>query len=157
MTLGDIFGKLSGIPLMSILKWYGRVVFFTLIAGAMILAVFGVVILAWAIVVTVPWPLLFGIIVGISGFIAMKIADPDFFKDDRDRELDALKAGDLSVSNARRKVVSDAKIFNNWQQIREVVEMMTDSQGCKIVWDDEERYFSTRQEALDFLDGKKSL
>lgn len=154
-TLGDVFGKLSGVRLLSILKWYGRIVMWGFIALGVGMIITGVTCLLFWFVASVPWYFTVGLLVLGSGWLALKIADPDALRSDFDRKLDKMNR-DILMGNGEQKTVL-RKSVNNWQEIRNVVEMMREEDCCNIHFDGEEFRFETRQEALDFLDGKVSL
>jgi len=77
MKLGDIFGKLGNLELVSLLRWYGLCVlgvFAVVLALSTLYIVYGMVML---ISTALPW---YGwVIVGIvaSGFLAVHFTEPD--------------------------------------------------------------------------------
>lgn len=154
-TLGDVFGKLSGVKLISILKWYGRIVFWTFFVCAALALLTGVVMLVYALVVSLPWWFTVGLLFLGSAWVALKIADPDALKSDFDRHMDALDREILMRGAAQERVVS-TKPVNTWEQVREVVNMMKEDQACNVVLDGHSYHFENKQAALDFLDGKST-
>lgn len=154
MTLGDIFAKLSGVPLLSIVKWYGRIIMWTFF-GAVVLGVLtGIVLLIVAVVVNVPWYFTAGIVLFLSAWAALKYADPEFFKSDFDKSMDRLNQ-EILMAQDKKKAVNTTPV-DNWAQVREVVSMMTEDQACNIAMYGKSYHFETRQEALDFLDGNST-
>lgn len=153
-TLGDIFGKLSGVRLLSILKWYGRVVMWVAFAGVVLVLMTAFVWLVILVVASLPWWATVGLLVLASAWAALKIADPDALRSDFDRKLDKMNR-DILMGNGEQKTVL-RKSVSNWQEIRDVVEMMREEDCCNIHFDGEEFHFENRQAALDFLDGKTS-
>lgn len=154
-TLGDVFGKLSGVRLLSILKWYGRIVIWGFLVVGCAAVVTGFAILVGMLVTALPWWFTVGLLVLGSGWLALKIADPDAFKSDFDRELDELKNGNLYASKKYRDIVAkESTVMDNWEEIRSLVACLDENAGLSITLKDEKFDFETRQEALDFLNGK---
>lgn len=156
-TLGDVFGKLSGVRLLSILKWYGRIVVWTALAAMALFILTGLVLLVIEIVTSIPWWVTVGFLVLVSAWVALKIADPDCFKSDLDREIDGLENGNFYASKKYRDIVAkESAVIDNWEEIRSLVACLDENAGLSITLKDEKFDFETRQEALDFLNGKKS-
>lgn len=151
MTLGSIFSKLSGITLRSIAKGYGIAVL-CLVCGFIITFVgwFGLLLL-WKIVTALGFWGTLGMVALIAGIVSIQYFKSEIFPDSDLWEERYMREVNGTV---RKESAPVAKVVNNWQEIRDVVAMMSETQACHIVFEGEEYNFDTRQEALDFLDGK---
>lgn len=76
MTLGDIFEKLSSVSLMSILKWYGRIVIWGASAIIFLFLILGLGWLLLAIISSIPWWATLAIVLILSAWIASSVAEP---------------------------------------------------------------------------------
>jgi hypothetical protein len=167
-TLGDVFSKLSGVRLMSILKWYGRIVMWTAFSAIVLFVLTGLVFLVIAIVSSIPWWFTVGLLVLASAWVALKIADPDALRSDFERDMDKMNR-DILMGNGLQKTVQageaeaehnspynfhTANKIRNWGQIRELVAALDADTGCTIELDGKPFAFPNRQAALDFLDSQ---
>ena len=165
-TLGDVFSKLSGVRLLSILKWYGRIVMWTAFAAVVLALMTAVTWIVVLVIASIPWWVTVGFLVLVSAWAALKIADPDFMKDDFDRHMDdldrqllhkkAVAAGKAEAERESPYNFNMPKEIRNWDQIRELVASLDADTGCAIEVNGKPFVFPNRQEALDFLNGKKS-
>ena len=151
MTLGFVFSKLSGITLRSIAKLYGILVFCVVGTAVVMFVGTGVVMILWGIINGLGFWGTLGMVALIAGIVSIQYFKSEIFPDSDPWEERYMREVSGTV---RKESAPVAKVVNNWQEIRDIVAMMSETQACHIVFDGEEYNFDTRQEALDFLDGK---
>lgn len=153
MTLGDIFGKLSNVSLMSILKWYGRIVIWGAFSLVCLLLILGLGWLLLAIISSIPWWATLAIVLILSAWIASSIAEPKqdpWDEDDvRERHLrhTILHGTEHNAApyNFRTPDVSE------WDEIRQKILEMGDVDTITIFYKGEPFEFKNRSDALSFV------
>ena len=154
MTLGDIFGKLSNVSLMSILKWYGRIVIWGAFGLVCLFLILGLGWLLVSIISSIPWWGTLVIVLILSACIAYNIAEP---------KQDPLDDGDVSERHLRHTILHgteyNAAPYNfktpdvsEWNEIRHKILEMGDVDTITIFYKGEPFEFKNRSDALSFVD-----
>ena len=152
MKLGDVFGKLAGVELRTLLKWYGWAVI-----GCIVLVVAGVfswlaAVVLWSALSALPWWGIVAIMVIVSGFLALnatmeKDDDYGFFHSSAHNLYGAMhEEPKAQVEKINSKVPVDYVPH----LVRQCLDALPPDVGCTITMDQEDYFFDNKEEALAF-------